>query len=90
MAAVDTWKRGDRTMALSRDQIILNLINIKAQLRDERLRQRRLMKKLQESREKFKELLKKEERLKKQLSDARYYDRKKSLEKKQEKVIRGG
>ncbi|MHA1329855.1 MAG: hypothetical protein ACTSR2_02145 [Candidatus Hodarchaeales archaeon] len=77
-------------MALSRDQIILNLINIKAQLRDERLRQRRLMKKLQESREKFKELLKKEERLKKQLSDARYYDRKKSLEKKQEKVIRGG
>jgi len=77
-------------MALSRDQVILNLINIKAQLTDERLRQRRLMKEIQESREKFKELLKEEERLKKQLSDARYYDRKKSLEKKQEKVIRGG
>lgn len=77
-------------MALSRDQIILNLINIKAQLTNGKLRQRRLMRKLQESREKLKELLKKEEKLKKQLSDARYYDRKKSLEKKQEKVIRGG
>lgn len=77
-------------MTLSRDQIVLNLINIKAQLTDERLRQRHLMRGLQESREKFKELLKEEEKLKKQLSDTRYYDRKKSLEKKQEKVIRGG